>query len=217
MGMLKIRILSVNVATPQPLAAENGETILSAIDKKPIAVPRISVGEINIQGDDQANRAVHGGPDKAVYAYPSEHWMWWEKEHGIACRPGGFGENLTLQGADETMVAIGDRFQWGDAVLEIAQPRVPCNKFVLHMGREDAGALMTRSARSGWYLRVLKTGAAPAGDGWLERIKESGGPTVREAFLAVFDKKTTAARRREIHGVQGLSEAWRKRLTDAGL
>ncbi len=217
MGALKIRIRSVNVATPKRLGIENGETLLSAIDKKPVAEAHIAVGDINLKGDDQANRAVHGGPDKAVYAYPSEHWPWWEKEHGIACRPGGFGENLTLEGAGETMVAIGDRFQWGEAVLEIAQPRVPCNKFVLHLKRADAGALMTISARSGWYFRVVETGIAPVTDGWLERVFESGGPTVREAFHAVFDKKTPTGRRREVYDAQGLSEAWRKRLRDAGL
>lgn len=215
MGALKIRILSVNVASPKPLAVEKGETIMSAIDKKPVSRPDIAVGHINIDGDDQANRAVHGGPDKAVYAYPSEHWPWWEKEHGIACRPGGFGENLTLLGADETMVSIGDRFRWGDAVLEIAQPRVPCNKFVLHTGRADAGALMTTSARSGWYFRVVTPGTAPVAEGPLERILESGGPAVRAAFHAVFDKKWTAEQRRNIYNARGLSEAWRRRLSGA--
>lgn len=217
MSALRIRVLSVNVATPQPLAVENGEMVLSAISKKPVTAEQIAVSDINLAGDDQANRAVHGGPDKAVYAYPSEHWPWWEGEHKISCRPGGFGENLSLSGADETMVAIGDRFQWGSVILEIAQPRVPCNKFVLHSGRADAGALMTVSARSGWYFRVIKTGAAPVAEAWLERVGESHGPTVREAFQAVFGKTASPEHRRALYGTPGLSEAWRKRLSGAGL
>ena len=91
MAALKLRVLSVNVAAPRFLAVENGETIMSAIAKDPVPGPQIAVSAINLQGDDQANRAVHGGIDKAVYAYPSEHWSWWHGEHGIACRPGGFG------------------------------------------------------------------------------------------------------------------------------
>jgi MOSC domain-containing protein YiiM len=217
MGALRLRLVSVNVATPHLLGEENGEKVVSAIAKKPVAGPVIEVGHINLEGDDQANRAVHGGPDKAVYAYPSDHWEWWEREKNLRCAPGAFGENLTLSAADETMVAIGDRFAWGDAVLEVAQPRVPCNKFILYTGRADAGAAMMVSGRSGWYFRVVATGTAPTADTWLTRVEESGGPTVRETFHAAFGHHTTVQRRREIFETRGLSEAWRKRLLAAGI
>jgi MOSC domain-containing protein YiiM len=217
MGALRIRIVSVNVATPHLLGEENGEPVISAIAKKPVPGPMIEVGRINLKGDDQANRAVHGGPDKAVYSYPSDHWTWWEREKNFHCAPGAFGENLTLSGADETTVAIGDRFQWGDAVLEIAQPRVPCHKFILYTGRDDAGALMLTSGRCGWYFRVLTIGAAPVADASLNRVEESGGPTVRETFQAAFGRQVTAERRSQIFEARGLSDAWKKRLIAAGI
>src|SRR5262249_17283220 len=152
----------------------------------------------------------------AVYAYPADHWPWWEKEHGLLAQPGAFGENLTLEGGDETSVAIGDRFQWGGAVLEITQPRVPCYKFQFHSGRTDASGLLTLSARCGWYFRVLSAGTAPSINARLVRTGSAGGPSVRETFRAAFDKRFDLARRRQIAATEALSSAWRKRLAEAG-
>src|SRR5882724_7357343 len=186
---LELRILSVNVARPRLLALDNGETFTSAIGKQPLAARTVTVGRTNLDGDAQADLEHHGGAVKAVYAYPADHWPWWETEHGFSCRPGAFGENLTLEGADETSVAIGDRFEWGEALLEITQPRVPCFKFQFHSARADAGALMTLSARCGWYFRVLAEGTAPVGGACLNRTAIGEGPSVREAFIAAFDKR----------------------------
>ena len=214
---LELRVLSVNVARPFLVGLDRGEALVSAIQKEPVTSTAIEIGKTNLAGDAQADLEHHGGPDKAVYAYPADHWPWWEEEHDLLCRPGGFGENLTLQGADETSVAIGDRFQWGTAVLEISQPRVPCYKFQFHSGRLDASALMTLSARCGWYFRVLVEGAAPVGDAGLVRTSNGEGPTVREAFLAVFGKGFDPSRRQEIAATRSLSAAWRKRLVGAAL
>jgi MOSC domain-containing protein YiiM len=215
MALQALHLISVNVALPRVIGEQNGAPLLSAIGKRPVVGATIDVGRVNLAGDAQANLDAHGGPDKAVYAYPSDHWPWWQKEHGFDCRAGGFGENLTIAGADELAVRIGDRFSWGDALLEITQPRVPCSKLLLHTGRADAGALMTTSGRCGWYFRVLETGRAPAMETRLMRVGESDAPTVRETFFAAFDRRIAEARRCEISAVPTLSEAWRKRLLAA--
>lgn len=210
--MTVLRLVSVNVAQPKVLGMEDGGPLLSAIAKKPVASATIGVSRVNLDGDAQANLEKHGGPDKAVYAYPADHWTWWQNEHRFACAPGAFGENLTLLGAVEGDVHIGDRFAWGTCELEIAQPRVPCEKFTLYTGRDDAGALMMRSGRCGWYFRVTATGDAPTRDAILTRTSIGAGPTVRDAFAAAFDPRFDADRRRTIAALPVLSEAWRARL-----
>lgn len=212
MAIQAVRVLSVNVALPRLLGDENAEPLLSAIGKQPVSAPIIEVSRTNLAGDAQADLENHGGPDKAVYAYAADNWPWWEKEQHFPCAPGSFGENLTVAGADETSVHIGDRFTWGEALLEITQPRVPCIKFQLLSGRDNAGMLMMSSGRCGWYFRVLAPGAAPTVGAWLTRVEKSAGPTVRETFAAAFDRRVTDARRREIGAHLSLSEAWRKRL-----
>src|SRR6185312_1381767 len=158
---MNLRILSVNIGRARPIGTFENETVISGIDKRGVASERVIVRRLGIEGDEQADLRVHGGLDKAVYAYPSEHWPWWENEQHIECRPAAFGENLTLAGADESEVAIGDRFRWGAALLEVSQPRAPCYKLGLHTKRADAPQIMTLSARCGWYMRVLEEGDAP--------------------------------------------------------
>jgi MOSC domain-containing protein YiiM len=206
------RILSVNTARARVIGAVHGEPVLSGIDKKPVATGSVFVRMLGIDGDQQADLSVHGGVDKAVYAYPSGHWPWWEREKKLSCRPATFGENLTLEGADENSVSIGDRFQWGDAILEVSQPRAPCYKLALHTARPDAPQLMTLSARCGWYLRVIAEGAAPSRDATMERIAKGTGPKVRETFVALFDPRISTEERRRIHDTAALAEAWRRGL-----
>jgi len=209
---MNLRILSVNIARPHIIGMWNGEAVLSGIAKTPTTANTLFVGRTNIGGDGQADLSVHGGPDKAVYAYPSAHWPWWENEKHLACRPATFGENLTLEGADENDVAIGDRFRWGDAILEVSQPRAPCYKLAVHTARPDAPQLMTLSARCGWYLRVIAEGTAPARDAAMERIVQSDGPSVRDAFKALFDPRISTDVRRRVRDTPALAEAWRRGL-----
>src|SRR5277367_2346190 len=117
---MELRLLSVNVGLPRIIGSLHGEPVLSGIVKHPVTTRTVFVGATDIVGDSQADLSVHGGVDKAVYAYPADHWPWWEREHALPCAPATFGENLTLQGADETVVRIGDRFRWGDALLEVS-------------------------------------------------------------------------------------------------
>ncbi len=201
-----MRLLSVNIARPKIIGTFNGEPVLSAIGKKPVS-GNVFVGALGIAGDQVGDPSVHGGLDKAVYAYPADNWQWWEREHNIPCAPGTFGENLTLEGADETQISIGDRFKWGDAVLEVAQPRGPCFKLGIHTRRPDAPQVMTLSGKVGWYLRVLTEGnSGPA----FTRIFESGGPNVREAFFARHDPRTSKDVIRRVHAAPALAENWRE-------
>jgi len=205
---LELRLLAVCVGRPRDIGIYNGERVLSGIAKKLVTEPSVLVGATNILGDQQADLSVHGGVDKAIYAYPSDHWPWWEGEHRLACRPNVFGENLTTQGADETQIAIGDRFRWGAALLEVSQPRAPCFKFAMHTGRAEAPQIMTRSARCGWYFRVIEEGEAPA-NGALVREIESKGPSVRDAFIAALHPQVPEESRIRVSENPALSSPWR--------
>ena len=159
--MTGISLVSVNVARPQYLGQHRGHPITSGIAKRPVTAEFLWLDEMNLEGDGQADLRDHGGPDKAVYAYPSEHLPAWSAELGEELGPAAFGENLTTAGGTEDDVCIGDRWLWGDAVLEVCQPRTPCFKLAIHRGRGDIGSLFRRSGRSGWYLRVLQPGRVP--------------------------------------------------------
>jgi len=210
---MNLRILSVNIGRARPIGTFENETVISGIDKRGVASERVIVRRLGIEGDEQADLRVHGGLDKAVYAYPSEHWPWWENEQHIECRPAAFGENLTLAGADESEVAIGDRFRWGAALLEVSQPRAPCYKLGLHTKRADAPQIMTLSARCGWYMRVLEEGDAPSRDGMLERVHSSNAPSVRDAFRALFGRNGDDTILSRICDVPALAESWRRPLS----
>jgi MOSC domain-containing protein YiiM len=153
--------VSVNVLQPEYLGHFRGQPITSGIAKRPVTAEHLWLDRLNLEGDAQADLEVHGGPDKAVYAYPSEHLPKWAAELGQELGPAPFGENLSTAGGTEDDVCIGDRWYWGDAVLEVCQPRSPCFKLTMHRGRGDIGRLLRSSNRTGWYLRVLEPGRVP--------------------------------------------------------
>jgi MOSC domain-containing protein YiiM len=210
---MRLNLLCVSVGVPAPLGVWQGEAVASGIRKSPVPQPSIRVGCTNLEGDGQADMSVHGGVDKAVYAYPVDRWDWWKNEAGFAAHAASFGENLTLQGADEEALRIGDRFSWGtDVVLEVSQPRAPCFKFALMTGREDLPGRMTVSGRTGWYFRVVKDGLAPT-RGRLDLIvSDAGMPTVREAFLAMVQPRVSSDVLERVLGAPALAESWRKGL-----
>jgi MOSC domain-containing protein YiiM len=208
---MKLKLLAVSIGMPRPIGVTaEGETVLSGIAKHAAEGDSIFVARENIEGDGQADLRVHGGRDKAVYAYPADNWPWWEREHGFACGPNSFGENLTTEGADEDHVSIGDRFRWGDALLEIAQPRAPCFKLAIH-AREDIPARLTVAARCGWYLRVVETGFAPL-TGEMVRERASGHPSVRETFIAALHPRAPEDLRARVRELPELAAAWRRML-----
>jgi len=156
-----ISLVSVNVALPGYLGQHRGRPVTSGMAKRPVAADHLELSTLNLEGDAQADLQVHGGPDKAVYAYASEHLPRWSAELGQELGPAAFGENLTTAGGTEDDVCIGDRWLWGDAVLEVCQPRSPCFKLAIHRGRGDIVRRFRESGRSGWYLRVLQPGRVP--------------------------------------------------------
>jgi MOSC domain-containing protein YiiM len=159
-----VKLLSVNVSLPKEVPY-NDQTITTGIFKEPVG-GRVTVRSINVDGDGQADRKVHGGRDMAVYAYPIEHYKFWEKALGRDGFPfGQFGENLTVEGLAEEQVRVGDVFRVGGALLQVTQPRIPCYKLALRMGEGlDFPKRFQESGRLGFYLRVLEEGEIGAID-----------------------------------------------------
>jgi MOSC domain-containing protein YiiM len=166
------RVVSVNVATPR-IVQVGDSSVLTSIFKVSVE-GRVALRRNNLAGDRQADLTVHGGPYKAVYLYPSEHYPYWaEQLPGLDLPFGMFGENLTTAGVDENSVRIGDRFRIGSAVLEVTQPRMPCYKLGIRFGRADMVKRFWLSRRSGIYFAVAEEGELAAGDP-IEKI--SDGP-----------------------------------------
>jgi MOSC domain-containing protein YiiM len=173
-----VRIVSVNVGRPRALEFD-GRTATSAIVKEPVD-GRVMVRRLNLHGDGQADLRVHGGPDKAVYAYPVQHYAHWRAAVGRELSPYGyFGENLTVEGTDEAEVQIGDVLRAGEAVLEVSHPRVPCFKLAMRMRDHAFGKPFLASGRVGFYLRVREEGELAAGDPIELVSRGEGGFSVR--------------------------------------
>jgi MOSC domain-containing protein YiiM len=136
---------------------------MSAIGKAPVS-GRVRVAGVNVDGDDQADRRVHGGPDKAVYAYAREDELWWAARLNREIPPGMFGENLTVEGVDVSGAVIGERWRIGDVELQVCQPRLPCFKLGLRFGDPQMVKLFAQAGRPGAYLRILVEGDIQAGD-----------------------------------------------------
>lgn len=209
---LAFTLLSVNCGVSRIIGQRHGRPVYSAISKSPVAEETVFFGREGISGDRQTNRLLHGGPDQAVCAYSASNWPWWHDEKGLTCREGSFGENLTLLGANEDTVCVGDRFAWGDAVLEVTHPRGPCANLNLYHGRVDIAQAIVHSGRCGWYLRVIREGYASTRNVPVRRIRASGMPTIREAFAARYDSRTPLALRRRVYEISQLSSNWRRAM-----
>lgn len=161
-SMTAMHVISINVGLPRPVEWD-GEVIETAIFKEPVA-GAVRVHRLNLEGDRQADLTVHGGEDKAVYAYPSEHYPFWREELGTDLAWGAFGENLTTSGVTERDVHIGDRLRIGSAEFVVTQPRTPCFKLAMKFQRADMVRRFQQSGRSGFYLAVAREGSLIAGD-----------------------------------------------------
>lgn len=165
-----MRVLVVNVGTPRRVLVRD-TPVLTSIFKSPVE-GRVAVRHHNLAGDRQSDLSVHGGPHKAAYAYPSEHYSFWREQlPGMDLPFGMFGENLTTEGLTEESVGIGDRFRIGSAVLQVTQPRMPCFKLGIRFGRPDIVKRFWLSSRSGIYFSVSEEGELAAGDS-IERIEQ---------------------------------------------
>jgi MOSC domain-containing protein YiiM len=176
-----MKLLSINVAQPKVIVS-NGKSVETGIFKMPVA-GRVHVGWQNIEGDRQADLSVHGGPDKAVYAYSWENVLYWQQIlRRNDLRPGTFGENLTVEGLPEQEVAIGDELEVGSARFRVTQPRFPCYKLGIALGIENFDKTFQASGRTGFYLRVLQEGSLEAG----ERITLIGNHETVRVTIAEF-------------------------------
>ena len=180
-----MRLLSVNVALPRTLLLD-GRTVTTGIFKEPVR-GRVMLRTLNLDGDGQADPRYHGGPEKAAYVYPFEHYELWKSELGRGELPfGQFGENFTVSGLLEDRVRIGDIYRIGEAQVQVTDPRAPCFKLGLKMGSKDFPKHFLRSGRLGFYLRVLEEGEVASGD-LIELLRtHSAAMTVLEAGRARF-------------------------------
>lgn len=177
---MRATVVSVNVGLPRNIEYD-GRIVSTGIFKTPVN-GRVMVGRLGLQGDGQADLTVHGGPQKAVYAYPSEHYEYWQKQLQTRLKYGMFGENLTTQGLLEDSVCIGDSFRAGSVELIVTQPRFPCYKLGIKFGSMDMVKRFLASGRSGFYLAVSKEGDVAAGDLMQLINHDATSPTVTEVF-----------------------------------
>lgn len=194
------RLLSINTARATPLTVEGGRQVMTAIRKQPASTlqtpARVAVRPLGLEGDEQADPTVHGGISKAVYAYPHEHYPFWQTvraqaQAGLWDEPlphGMLGENLTIEGLQETDVWIGDLLRFPDCSLAVSEPRHPCFKFQAVMGFNQAVKMMSQSGYCGFYLAVREPGTLAAGEAY-EVVPGPREVNVRELFLTQMRKK----------------------------
>jgi MOSC domain-containing protein YiiM len=199
------RVVSVNVGRPRTVNWA-GRPVTSAIWKRPV-VGRVVVEGVNLNGDDQADRRVHGGPDKAIYAYSAEDYAWWSTELAVHLEPGTFGENLTTDGMDLGGCVIGQRWHVGTAVLEVAQPREPCFKLGMRMGDAEFVDRFGASRRAGAYLRIVERGDIGAGDPIRVGTPPAHGLTVDDLVGVSPDASLELLQR--IESIGDVPESWR--------
>jgi MOSC domain-containing protein YiiM len=203
-----MKLISVNVGLPREVEWK-GRTVKTAIFKEPVE-GRLQLKKHNLEGDRQADLKVHGGREKAVYAYPVEHYTYWRQEFPeMDLPPGMFGENFTIEGLLETRVNIGDRFKIGSASLVVTQPRMPCYKLGLKFGRDDIIKRFLESRRSGFYLAVIEEGEVGAGDNLELIARDENNVTVEDIVrLYAHDKDDLESLKRAMR-VEALPEMWR--------
>jgi len=201
-------VLSVNVGLPREVSWR-GKPVTTGIYKEPVAGP-VRIGTLNLAGDRQADLRVHGGRDKAVYAYPSESYELWRDERPDLDFPWGqFGENLTTAGLLDRDVNVGDRFRVGTAELVVAQPRFPCFKLGIRMGRADFVKDFLGRGLLGFYFAVAREGEVKAGDPIVELSRDPRGFKVTEVLrLYARDRDDVDGLRRAVE-LEALPDGWR--------
>ena len=206
-----MKIISVNVGRPR-LLAWKGTTVSSGIFKEPVS-GRVMLRATNLDGDRQADLSVHGGPNKAAYAYPSEHYPFWASQFpGRALPWGSFGENFTTEDMLETEVNIGDRYRIGSAVVMVRTPRIPCFKLASKFQSEDIGSQFLRSGGSGFYFSVVEEGEVGAADEFQFLGGESPTLTVLETFTLFWTPTPDLDLLKRAITIRALPEGWRERF-----
>jgi MOSC domain-containing protein YiiM len=209
-----MKLLSVQVAMPREVMWQ-GRSVTTGIFKQPVGDAYVMLRKLNLDGDGQADLTVHGGPNKAVYGYPSEHYPFWRAEFPDMQLPHGmFGENLTSEGLLESEICIGDRLRVGEAELVITQPRLPCFKLGIKFGRDDIIKRFLASGRSGFYLAVAREGKVRAGDTIEMLSRDRNHVTVEDILrLRASDANDFETMRRAVR-IEALPESWRERFIE---
>jgi MOSC domain-containing protein YiiM len=202
------RVISVNAGRAREFEY-NGGSAKSAIWKSPV-VGRLHARGVNLEGDEQADRKAHGGPDKAVYAYAIEDTRWWEEKLGRRLNYGAFGENLTTQGIAVNDALIGERWHIGTAVLEVAEPRVPCWRLGVRMNDEMFPRRFTEALRPGAYLRIIVEGDLGAEDEIRVIHRPDHDLTIRDVFRIYTRDRNEVER---LVAIPQMSDSWIKWAT----
>ena len=206
-----MKIISVNVGLPREVVWK-GITVQTAIFKEPVA-GAVAVRELNLAGDQQADLTVHGGSEKAVYAYSAEHYEYWRKQlSNVSLSWGAFGKNLTTEGLWEDTLRIGDLLRVGSAVLQITQPRLPCYKLELRFNRHD---MIKRFLVSGWYgfyFSVIERGHVAAGSKVEILDRDPGGVTVSDIVRLYLGQTSDPELLQRATNVGSLPRNWRSEL-----
>jgi MOSC domain-containing protein YiiM len=203
-----MKLLSINVGRPRAVM-QDGDAVLTGIFKDPVK-GRVTLRTLNLDGDGQADLSVHGGPTKAVYVYPSEHYDYWKRElPGMELPWGMFGENFTSAGLFESELNIGDRFRVGSAVVMVTEPRMPCYKLGIKFGRSDIVKKFLASERTGFYFAVLQEGEVGAGDP-IELIEQTDHSVRVSDITRLYtrEKRNLGLLRRAVQ-VEALPESWK--------
>ena len=204
-----MKLLSINVGLPREVEWR-GKFVRTSIFKAPVS-GRVRVMRLNLQGDQQSDLSVHGGADKAIYAYPSEHYAFWRKEFpGLDIPWGAFGENLTTEGLLEDKVQVGDRFRAGSAEFIVTQPRMPCFKLGIRFNRPDMIKRFLRSGRTGFYLAVLREGDVAAGDAFDLVAQDDNHVTVADVVGLYTADAANQELLRRASELSALPESWRQ-------
>ena len=182
-----MKLISVNVGMPRDIIWK-GRNVTTGIFKEPVP-GRIAVRRENLDGDRQADLTVHGGAEKAIYVYPSEHYDFWRIElPEVEFHWGKFGENFTTEGLSETAVHIGDRFRIGSAIVMVTKPRLPCYKLAAKFNRDDIIKRFLQSLRTGFYLSVIEEGEVGAGDEIESISRNENNATVTDVARRYLEK-----------------------------
>jgi MOSC domain-containing protein YiiM len=204
-----MKLISVNVGLPRNVSWQ-GKAVTTGIFKEPIKSP-LMLRTLNLDGDKQADLSVHGGVDKAVYAYPAEHYEYWRGElPGMDLPWGMFGENFTTEGMLEESVLIGDRFRIGEAEVVVTQPRLPCYKLGIKFGRDDMVKKFLASRRTGFYFAVLREGMVEEGEGVELTGREEKGVSVADITrIYAFERDDLRTLERAVR-LEALPQSWRE-------
>jgi MOSC domain-containing protein YiiM len=206
-----MKVLAVSVGEPREIVVDD-RLVRTSIFKSPVT-GRIPIRNNNLAGDAQSDLSVHGGPAKAVYAYPHEHYAFWREQlPDLDLQPGHFGENLTIQGLLEQSVHVGDRLKIGSAELVVTQPRLPCYKLGIRFDRADMVKRFLASRRTGFYLSVAFEGVVGTGDTIEILERHPAAVSIPELLRMYLNEGVAPDRLREAIAIAALSDAWRTHL-----